>query len=62
MEFKRRENRQAEQSSPLSSARLAVQRLTQRTVRFIRWLRNHLDLQRDRDHAIAKLNRAYSRS
>lgn len=44
VEFKRRENRQAEKSSPLSSARLAVQRLTQRTVRFIRWLRNHPDL------------------
>jgi hypothetical protein len=31
-------------------------------VRFIRWLRNHLDLQRDWDRAIAKLAKAYSRS
>jgi hypothetical protein len=61
-EFKRREKRQAGESGPLSSARLAVQRLTQRTVRFIRWLRNHLDLQRDWDRAIAKLAKAYSRS
>lgn len=61
-EFKRRENRQAEKPGSLPPDRLAVQRLTQRTVRFIRWLRNHLDLQRDWDSAIAKLARAYSRS
>lgn len=59
-EFKRREKRQAEKSTPLPAACLAIQRLTQRTVRFIRWLRNHLDLQRDWDHAIAKLARIYS--
>jgi hypothetical protein len=61
-EFKRREKRQAEKPTPFPAAHLAIQRLTQRTVRFIRWLRNHLDLQRDWDHAIAKLARSYSQS
>ena len=37
------------------------QRLSQRTVKFIRWLKNHLDLQRDWDDAIAKLDHIYSR-
>ncbi|MCU0750077.1 MAG: hypothetical protein MUF13_11090, partial [Akkermansiaceae bacterium] len=34
----------------------AAERLTQRTVKFIRWLKNHLDLERDWDRAIARLN------
>ena len=51
---------EAEKPAAHTSARIAVQRLTQRTVKFIRWLRNHLDLQRDWDHAIAKLARIYS--
>lgn len=38
----------------------AVERLTQRTVKFIRWLKNHLDLERDWDRAIARLNEVYT--
>jgi hypothetical protein len=54
-EFKRRGQRQAGKPTAPSSARIAVQRLTQRTVKFIRWLKNHLDLQRDWHAAIAHL-------
>ena len=42
------------------TAQHAVERLTQRTVKFIRWLKNHLDLERDWDRAIARLNEVYS--
>ena len=60
-EFKRREQRRAGQPAPETSAATAVQRLTQRTVKFIRWLKNHLDLERDWDAATARLARIYSR-
>jgi hypothetical protein len=40
----------------------AMERLTQRTVKFIRWLKNHLDLERDWDAAIAKLSQIYLHS
>ena len=40
----------------------AVERLTQRTVKFIRWLKNHLDLERDWDAAMAKLSQIYQHS
>jgi len=40
----------------------ATERLTQRTVKFIRWLKNHLDLDRDWDEAMAKLSRIYQHS
>jgi hypothetical protein len=60
-EFKRRDKRKAAINTPLPSVRIAVQRLTQRTVKFIRWLKNHLDLQRDWDDAIARLSQIYSR-
>ena len=40
----------------------AAQRLTQRTVKFIRWLKNHLDLERDWDAAMAKLASIYRHS
>lgn len=39
----------------------AFERLTQRTVKFIRWLKNHLDLQRDWPAAIARLIEIYAR-
>jgi hypothetical protein len=39
----------------------ALVRLTQRTVKFIRWLKNHLDLQRDWPAAIARLVEVYAR-
>jgi len=38
-----------------------IERLTQRTVKFIRWLKNHLDLQRDWDDAIARQPQIHSR-
>lgn len=40
----------------------AVERLTQRTVKFIRWLKNHLDLACAWGAAIAKLNQIYQHS
>jgi hypothetical protein len=39
----------------------AAERLTHRTVKFIRWLKNHLDLERDWSQAIARLNQVYNR-
>lgn len=63
-EFERREKRRsasAAQGAPATSAAPAVQRLSQRTVKFIRWLKSHLDLERDWDDAIARLAQVYSR-
>jgi hypothetical protein len=60
-EFKRREKRQRTQPAPEATAALAVHRLTERTVKFIRWLKNHIDLERDWDDAIARLAKTYSR-
>ena len=37
-----------------------AERLTQRTVKFIRWLKNHLDLERSWGCAIARLNEIYA--
>lgn len=37
-----------------------VQRLTQRAVKFIRWLRNHLDSSRPWDEALARLAKVYA--
>jgi hypothetical protein len=38
----------------------AVERLTQRTVKFIRWLKNHLDLERTWSQAMARLTEVYA--
>lgn len=38
----------------------AIERLTQRTVKFIRWLRNHLDLERDWSQAMTRLTEVYA--
>ena len=40
----------------------ATHRLTQRTVKFIRRLKNHLDLERNRDAAMARLAFIYRHS
>jgi hypothetical protein len=40
----------------------AIQRLTQRTVKFIRWLKNHLDTKRTWTQALARLARIYATS
>jgi hypothetical protein len=37
-----------------------AERLTQRTVKFIRWLKNHLDLERDWSQAIARLTETHT--
>ncbi|MFV0338942.1 MAG: hypothetical protein ACK5LK_11960, partial [Chthoniobacterales bacterium] len=37
----------------------APKRLSQRTVKFIRWLKNYLDLERDWNDAIAQLRSIY---
>ena len=39
-----------------------IQRLTQRTVKFIRWLKNHLDSKHSWTHALARLAKIYARS
>ena len=40
----------------------AIERLTQRTVKFIRRLKNHLNLECDWNQAVARLTEVYSRS
>jgi Transposase DDE domain len=40
----------------------AIQRLTQRTVKFIRWLKNHLDTTRSWPQALARLAKIYATS
>jgi hypothetical protein len=67
-EFKRRnQTRNANATVPPKSPspenraiHSTTERLTQRTVKFIRWLENHLDLERDWDRAIARLNQIYA--
>jgi len=39
-----------------------IQRLTQRTVKFIRWLKNHLDSKHSWTHALARLAKIDARS
>lgn len=60
-EFKRREKRRNEKPAEVKIVELAVERLTQRTVKFIRWLKNHLDLKHDWNRAIARLVKIYSK-
>ena len=49
-----------EQPSP-GHIHQALVRLTQRTLKFIRWLKNHLDQDRDWPTAIARLVEIYAR-
>lgn len=62
-EFERRAKRERDlhQVADRAPRQQVCQRLSQRTVKFIRWLKNHLDLQRDWDDAIAKLAKIYAR-
>jgi Transposase DDE domain len=46
----------------LTDLQKAIQRLTQRTVKFIRWLRNHLDAKRTWHQALARLVKIYATS
>jgi hypothetical protein len=44
----------------LTDLQKAIQRLTQRTVKFIRWLKNHLDTTRTLTQALARLDKIYA--
>jgi hypothetical protein len=44
---------------PIAHMAHAADRLTVRTVKFVRWLRNHLDLERDWEAAVARLSQIY---
>jgi len=46
----------------LADLQKAIQRLTQRTVKFVRWLKNHLDTTRSWPHALARLAKIYATS
>jgi hypothetical protein len=46
----------------LTDLQKAIQRLTQRTVKFIRWLKNHLDGTRSWPQALARLAKIYATS
>ena len=46
----------------LTDLQKAIQRLTQRTVKFIRWLKNHLDTKRSWTQALARLAKIYASS
>lgn len=48
--------------SGLTLLQKAIQRLTQRTVKFIRWLKNHLDSKRSWPQALARLAKIYATS
>jgi hypothetical protein len=54
------EGQQAEKGAPLPQWYRDVQRATQRGVKFIRWLRNHLFLEVPWERALASLRRIYS--
>jgi hypothetical protein len=67
-EFKRRAKKHARStaSTPRSNPpqtppiHPTAERLTQRTVKFIRWLKSHLDLECDWHRAVARLNKIYT--
>lgn len=46
----------------LTDLQKTIQRLTQRTVKFIRWLKNHLDTTRSWPQALARLAKIYATS
>jgi hypothetical protein len=46
----------------LTDLQKAIQRLTQRTVKFIRWSKNHLDTTRTWTQALARLDKIYATS
>jgi hypothetical protein len=48
--------------SGLTDLQKVIQRLTQRTVKFIRWLKNHLNSQCSWTHALARLAKIYASS
>lgn len=58
-----REQKEKEKGGKKRIAHLnhAADRLTQRTKKFIRWLKNHLDIERDWDASMARLTEIYAR-
>jgi hypothetical protein len=54
------EGQQAEKGAPLPQWYRGVQRATQRGVKFIRWLGNHLFMEAPWERALASLRRIYS--
>jgi hypothetical protein len=44
------------------SLQQSIPQLTRRTVKFIRWLKNHLHSKLSWAHALARLSRIYARS
>lgn len=59
---KRDEQSKSNGGDGLPPLQKSIQRLTQRTVKFIRWLKNHLDSARSWALAVARLAKIYSRS
>jgi hypothetical protein len=59
---KRDEQSKSKGGGGLTVLQQSIQRLTQRTVKFIRWLKNHLDSKLSWAHALARLSRIYARS
>lgn len=58
----RDENSKLKGCDGLTFLQKAIQRLTQRTVKFIRWLKNHLDTKRSWTQALARLAKIYATS
>ncbi|HUF63036.1 MAG TPA: hypothetical protein VMN36_13245 [Verrucomicrobiales bacterium] len=46
----------------MSFVHTCLQRFTQRSVKFVRWLKNHLDSKRSWKEALARLDQIYARS
>lgn len=59
---KRDEQSKSTGGGGLTVLQQCIQRLTQRTVKFIRWLKNHLDSTLSWAHALARLTKIYARS
>ena len=62
MLVKRDEHSKSQGCGGLTVLQQCIQRLTQRTVKFIRWLKNHLDSRRSWQHSLARLAKIYARS
>jgi hypothetical protein len=62
MLVKRDEHSKSQGCGGLPVLHQCIQRFTQRTVKFIRWLKNHLDSGRSWQHALARLVKIYARS
>jgi hypothetical protein len=59
---KRDEDSKSKGSQGLSILQKTIQRLTQRTVKFIRWLKNHFDTKATWAQALTRLAKIYATS